>query len=151
MRIRHHESTKKGQDHNRADSGCNLHPFQTKNLEKYGTTRMTSDSTIADEYPLASSLEGGVGPISQSRAVIRGATPHDQQGTIPLSFFASWPEVNVNATMTDMKLGQANWANKLWNDPPIPQGARIQIMLTNWDPQRRWDREIQAFRFGFDS
>ena len=80
--ARSHETDKKQQDKNRVDSGASLTPFNDKGISKYGTTRRSNDATIADEYPLASSLEGGLGIQGQGRAIIQGATKADQQGTI---------------------------------------------------------------------
>ena len=45
----------------------------------YGTTRQNKDATIADEYPLASPLEGGLGVQGKRRAFIQGTIKTDQQ------------------------------------------------------------------------
>lgn len=134
--IRSHETDKKAQNKNRDESGCNLHPFQDANLAKYGVTRKNPQATIADEYPLASSIEGGVSVHAYGRAIIQGATSGDQQGTIPFSSFSSYAPCR-RASLTDTVLGQSNWSRKLWQDPQIPQGAKIHIVLTNWDPKLR--------------
>ena len=81
--FRHHEADQKAQNQNRVASGANLRPFQDKNIKKYGLTRKSADAIQADEYPLASSLEGGLGIGTRNqRAVIMGATKHDQQGMV---------------------------------------------------------------------
>lgn len=81
--FRHHETSNSAQRKNRDASGANLQPFQDKNIQKYGLTRKSTKAIIADEYPLASSLEGGLGVgTGNQRAVIMGATKDDQQGMI---------------------------------------------------------------------
>lgn len=127
--IRSHETDQKTVDRNRDESGCNLHPFQDGNLAKYKTTRKSNDATIADEYPLASSIEGGIGS-KYGRAIVQGATKGDQQGKQHLG------STHLRHPLT-RRIGQANWTKKLWSDPQIPQAAKIKIVLTKWDPKKR--------------
>lgn len=93
--TRSHETDKKTVDRNRDESGCNLHPFQDGNLKKYGTTRKSNDATIADEYPLASSIEGGVG-TQYGRAIVQGATKGDQQGKPHLDYYSPLPRAKLS-------------------------------------------------------
>ena len=48
-------------------------------MAKFKTTRRSDDCVIGDEYPLASSHEGGAG-IGAGRAILQGATEKDQEG-----------------------------------------------------------------------
>ncbi len=70
---RSHDTDEKTVEKNRDQSGCDLLPFQDAGLGK--------DAIIADEYPLASSVEGGAGTM-YGRAIVQGATKGDQQGKI---------------------------------------------------------------------
>ena len=64
---------------NRKDSGANAHPFSNSGNLKYHLYRRDASYTQTDEYPLASSMEGGLGVAGQpGRAIIQGASQADQ-------------------------------------------------------------------------
>ncbi|KAI9699262.1 MAG: hypothetical protein M1836_002872 [Candelina mexicana] len=96
---------------NRTASGAKLREFNDEGIKKYGTWRRNNNCVIADEYPLATSYEGGAGLVGSPRAIIQGASKGDQSG-------------------------QSNWANKVWNYNGLNavNGQKIKIEVYNWDP-----------------
>lgn len=106
-----HMTDKKMQNNNRKESGASLGPFNDAGIKKYGTWRRGDTYTWGDEYPLASSHQGGNGVAGSGRAIVQGA-----QG--------------------DEQTNQAQWANRIWED--IPEAAAVTISVTNWDSSKRY-------------
>lgn len=100
----HHEHSKDVINRNRKDSGADNQPFSDAGIAKYGTWRRGNDYTWGDEYPLASSSEGGNGVKGSGRAILQGAREKEQRG-------------------------QSNWANLLWDDSGA---ATITLEVMNY-------------------
>lgn len=76
--TRTYDAATEHQSMNRQDIGQKSVLFNDGGKEKYGTERQSDDHTWGDEYPFASSLEGGEDLAGHPTAVLRGATQPDQ-------------------------------------------------------------------------
>jgi len=104
-----HMTDREMQNDNRKNSGANLGPFTDAGIAKYGTWRRGDDYTWGDEYPLASSHQGGNGVANSGQAIVQGARGDEQRS-------------------------QAQWAKRIWEG--IPEAGAVTISVNNWDSAR---------------
>jgi hypothetical protein len=116
VESRTHNSKTKSK--NRRQSGARLQPFAK--FLKYGLRIFSPAAIIADEYPFASSSQGGLG------AILRGTTKVDSDSETRLShvFTARHEKLTLSQ-------GQALQVNNIFRG--VPKGEDVQLDIVGWD------------------